>query len=726
MNKVFMIRGSLFFCFILFVSGSLAQSPGRELVGKVKEATVFLEISHDHPLKEGKVESSGTGFFIDEHGRIATNHHVISPWVSAMGLPFPAPISSIKAYIHSGSDSVQKVPMRVISQSAERDLAVMAPQKNEVKVPASLGLIDGSELYETMSVWAFGYPYGKEHAVLADGPEVTITKGNISALRHGDRDTLRSVQMDASVAPGNSGGPLIASDGKLVGVVHRKGENEMNHAVPGHYLEQMIESLPDHKLPSSLSVRVKSEPSNAHLSIDGEMKGRTPVELDALAPGLHRIDLYRKGHRVQYARPSIRTDTSLRYELRPTDTQLLQRDTARAAEMELPEWSLAETLFEADFEDRDRFRTWHQNTGGLSQRTWYLEDGQLRQYKRDGTLHAITLSEQLGNAPYRMAARVKLPGKGSQGDDRAGLIFGDGPKGFYLFRIYRESNKAELAYHSRSPFGWSILQRRELDLELSPEVWYELSVSVLDERVRCRINGEKIMDLDLPALEKGGLGFYSVQSRASFDSLRVERLELKRSLESRPKEPGAESFWFTDRFDRNSGWWWPSVEDQRSPSTPFVGAVGTVLKAEGDDWHRMGFRRYRLNDLKARAIISTSQGGDKAAIEWSFLETDDERSFLRISSDSVVKLIHEAEGKERLIEADTMQNAFFGGPKLLNLTIDGGQLRFGNRSRTVLKAELPEEMTPEAGSFAFRLRDVKGIFHRITVNSVDRDAGEED
>ncbi len=726
MNTAFMKRAFLSFLLLLLVGNAISQGPDRELVAKVKKATVFLEVAHDHPLKEGSMESSGTGFFIDDHGRIVTNQHVISSWVSAMGLPYPAPVTRIRAYIHSGSDSVRKVPMRVLVEDQEQDLAILTPEEGMDEVPSSLDLVDNEELYETMSVWAFGYPYGKEHTVLANGPGVTVTKGNISALRRGDRDTLRSIQMDASVAPGNSGGPLITKEGGVVGVVFRKGENEMNQAVPSHYLARMKKRIPDRPLSSFLSLKMKSEPSGARLYIDGKSVGSTPLEIDSLKPGVHNFDLYLKGHRVAYDKLVLTSDTSLSRELEKFDPKPLIRGTSAVTGLEPPDLSTRETLLQEDFEDRTRFRTWDQNTGGLSERTWYIEEGQLRQYQRDGTLHAITLNEELGQAPYRIAARLRLPEEGSEGDDRAGLIFGDGPNGFYLFRIHRESNKAELAYHSRSPFGWSILQRKKLDLNLSADDWYELKVSVLGERVLCHLDGKKVIDLEVPALDGGGLGFYSVQSKPFFDSLRVDRLKIVQAAKGGQGSANTESFWFTDRFDRNSGWWWPSSVEQKDASAPFVGSVGTVLKADGKGWSRFGFQRYQLSEIQARAIVSTSKGGEDAAFECSFFERDDARTFLRISSDSLVHLIREEEGKEEVIAEDTMDGAFFGGPTLISLTIGENAVKFENRLRTVLEAELPGKMHANPGTLAFRLRDVKGIFHRMTVSSLDRSGDEAD
>lgn len=695
----------------------------RESVRNVKKATVFIELVHDHPLEEGTVEGSGSGFFIDEHGRIATNHHVISPWVSAMGLPYPAPVQSITGYVHSGSDSVRKVPLRVLYQNSERDLAILAP-KEPIEVPQKLDVKSGPDLYETMSVWAFGYPHGKKHSVLQTGPDVTVTMGNISALRHGDRDTLRTIQMDASVAPGNSGGPLVDSEGNALGVVYRRGEGEMNEAVPGHFLQRMIDRLPEGRLASPFSLSLESDPEGARVFIDDQDRGVTPFHSDSMEGGIHTIDLYKEGHRTLHRTITLRRDTSIRMEAEPIDEHPLERNETTAEAQELPALRTKGPLLEEDFDDPERFRTWEQNTGGVSERTWFLEEGRLRQHQRNGTLHAITLQE-VEQSPYRIQASVKMPGRGD-GDDRAGLIFGDTPRGFYLFRIYRESNKAELAYHSRSPFGWTILQQHALDRELDMEEWYELSVSVLGERVVCELDGERLIDLQVPSLSQGKVGFYSVESRPAFDSLRIDHLELEGKLEELEGKPGTESFWFTDRFDRSSGWWWPSVGADDSLAAPFVSDVGTSVRADSPDQHRMRFRRYELSDMQLRAIISTDEGGENASFEWSFLETEDSRVALRFEADSLLNVYHIQDDDEKLLDTDTLNSSIFGGPTLLQFELEGRDFELHTRFGADVEGELPEGIELAPGSISFALRDLRGVFHRMTVSSLDRGTQEEE
>jgi Trypsin-like peptidase domain len=76
-----------------------------------------------------------------------------------------------------------------------------------------------SRLAEAMEVVAFGFPFGTG---LAQGrqrhPAVSVNVGRISSLRR-KGDALDAIQLDAAVNVGNSGGPLLDKDGKVIGVI---------------------------------------------------------------------------------------------------------------------------------------------------------------------------------------------------------------------------------------------------------------------------------------------------------------------------------------------------------------------------------------------------------------------------------------------------------------------------------------------------------------------------
>ncbi len=151
----------------------------------------------------------GTGLVVGEDGWILTNKHVA---------PSVGPFRIITA---TGKD-VRGVG---IHQSRHYDLAVV---KVAVKTPDFLDL--ESEVHEDFRVgdvvFAVGHPRGCRF---------TVTRGIISNP-YREMDKEHFIQTDVSINPGNSGGPLLAADGKLVGVVSMmlSAAHGLGFAVPGY------------------------------------------------------------------------------------------------------------------------------------------------------------------------------------------------------------------------------------------------------------------------------------------------------------------------------------------------------------------------------------------------------------------------------------------------------------------------------------------------------------
>lgn len=138
---------------------------------------------------------SGSGFLFSSDGYLFTNSHVIHKGVK------------YKVTLHDGTSS----EAILIGEDPHLDIAVLKVFANGYS-SAILG--DSSNIRIGQLVIAMGNPYGFQH---------TVTHGVISALGR----TLRSqtgrlidnvIQTDAALNPGNSGGPLINTDGEVIGV----------------------------------------------------------------------------------------------------------------------------------------------------------------------------------------------------------------------------------------------------------------------------------------------------------------------------------------------------------------------------------------------------------------------------------------------------------------------------------------------------------------------------
>lgn len=140
-------------------------------------------------LNPKDASSTGTGFYISD-GFMVTAAHVAND-CKAMSLADGSPVATRKI-------------------DRELDLAVLEPA---LKSATWLNLSPDAAPHLGETVYALGYPY---LGLLNQG--LSVTGGNVSALGGIDVGEVR-IMVSAPVQPGNSGGPLITSNGDVVGVV---------------------------------------------------------------------------------------------------------------------------------------------------------------------------------------------------------------------------------------------------------------------------------------------------------------------------------------------------------------------------------------------------------------------------------------------------------------------------------------------------------------------------
>jgi S1-C subfamily serine protease len=142
-------------------------------------------------------EGSGSGFLWDREGHIVTNYHVVQ--------------GAQKVEVSFGGDTA--LPATVVGTDPINDLAVIKVDNPPAGVqPVETGSSTGLKVGQTAI--AIGNPFGQF--------ERTMTEGIISALNRTietESTVLRGViQTDAAINRGNSGGPLLDSGGRLIGV----------------------------------------------------------------------------------------------------------------------------------------------------------------------------------------------------------------------------------------------------------------------------------------------------------------------------------------------------------------------------------------------------------------------------------------------------------------------------------------------------------------------------
>jgi putative serine protease PepD len=177
----------------------------------------------------GTQQAQGSGFVYDEQGHVITNQHVV------------AGAESVEVTFWDG----ESYSATVVGSDPSTDIAVL-----DVEAPASvlepLELADSSQLEVGEAVVAIGSPFGLEQ---------TVTTGIVSAL---DRQITApndfaiddAIQTDAAINQGNSGGPLLDLNGKVVGVNSQiesesGGNDGVGFAVPSNTVGKIADALID-------------------------------------------------------------------------------------------------------------------------------------------------------------------------------------------------------------------------------------------------------------------------------------------------------------------------------------------------------------------------------------------------------------------------------------------------------------------------------------------------
>jgi S1-C subfamily serine protease/regulation of enolase protein 1 (concanavalin A-like superfamily) len=209
--------------------GSDEGIPPKRLAS-LKAATVYIEV-------EGRSSAgTGSGFLVHvegDVGYVATNRHVAT---IGSGRSNPQQLSVV---FGSGAGEERTLRAEVAGLDPEQDLAVLKVKARNLPTP--LDLTPTGDLHETMTVYTLGFPLGNLLSPTRSNPAVTIGKGTVSSLRSDASGRLTLVQLDGELNPGNSGGPVVTADGKLLGVAVAKiAGTRIGFAIPAAQLNELL------------------------------------------------------------------------------------------------------------------------------------------------------------------------------------------------------------------------------------------------------------------------------------------------------------------------------------------------------------------------------------------------------------------------------------------------------------------------------------------------------
>ncbi len=214
-----------------------SSSPGGLSVQQIYESdapavvqiTTTLAAGSTDGIAAPAAQALGSGFVIDKDGHIVTNYHVVEN----------------AQKIQVSFSNHETVDATLVGSDPATDLAVL-----RVTLPAQalapLGLADSNQVEVGEPVVAIGNPFGLER---------TVTAGIVSALQRNVTSPSGStidhvIQTDAPINHGNSGGPLIDGQGRVIGVnsqIETGGAGDGNvgigFAVPSNTVKTVVAQL---------------------------------------------------------------------------------------------------------------------------------------------------------------------------------------------------------------------------------------------------------------------------------------------------------------------------------------------------------------------------------------------------------------------------------------------------------------------------------------------------
>jgi putative serine protease PepD len=191
------------------------------------KGVVEITVDTNNSPYGGQAQAQGSGFVYDGAGRVITNEHVVEG------------ANSISVRFWNGAT----YKATVVGTDPSTDVAVI-----KVNAPASMlhpiALGNSSSVQVGQTVVAIGSPYGLEG---------TLTEGIVSALHRemtapNNFTISDSIQTDAAINHGNSGGPLLDLSGRAIGINSQiksdTGENTgIGFAVPSNTVKSIVSQL---------------------------------------------------------------------------------------------------------------------------------------------------------------------------------------------------------------------------------------------------------------------------------------------------------------------------------------------------------------------------------------------------------------------------------------------------------------------------------------------------
>ena len=200
----------------------------ESVIKKAKESVVLLSMNPNvDPETNPKQTGLCSGVVVDDIGHVLTNFHCVYKQ------------KYLRLYYYDQEDW-QNYEVKLIGSDPLADLALLEVIDKEEPIPF-LTFADDTKVIEAgREVFALGHPMGMAW---------TVTRGIISSTeRYSRHPFIKTLQTDAAINKGNSGGPLMNMEGEIIGInsliISRISENAgVGLAIRGDIVKSSVESM---------------------------------------------------------------------------------------------------------------------------------------------------------------------------------------------------------------------------------------------------------------------------------------------------------------------------------------------------------------------------------------------------------------------------------------------------------------------------------------------------
>ena len=242
------------------------DKPSRPEIGKRGKAATALLING---------LSSASAFCIHPSGLFVTNEHAVR------NIPQG---KSVKLVLDAALDSQRVIDARVIRSDADQDLALLRIEgvKNLSVLP--IGNSDG--LAELTELIAFGFPFGTVLSLSKqEYPSISVNVCTLSALRR-KGGKLDRIELNGALNPGQSGGPILDAEGKVVGVIVSgiRGSG-IAQAIPASHLSRFLQRPEISFTPPRIDAAALNKPVIFSARLDSPIPSEKAPEVELILTG---------------------------------------------------------------------------------------------------------------------------------------------------------------------------------------------------------------------------------------------------------------------------------------------------------------------------------------------------------------------------------------------------------------------------------------------------------